>query len=111
MDKYKDDEKNMAIALLKTCYDPEIAVNIYDLGLIYAVNFLDTETPGAHLLHVVMTLTSPGCGMGPILLQDIEEKCRAIPSVQEVKVELVFDPPWQQHMMSDEAKLHLGLIY
>ena len=98
---------------LKQVFDPEIPVNIYDLGLIYAINFLPEEkNKGAtHLLHIVMTLTSAACGMGPILIQDIQEKCNAIPSVHDVNVELVFDPPWQQHMMSDEAKLHLGLIY
>jgi probable FeS assembly SUF system protein SufT len=113
MDRYKDDEPSLAIALLKTCYDPEITVNIYDLGLIYGINFLPEEKNNrkTNLLHIVMTLTSPGCGMGPILIQDVQEKCNLIPSVHEVNVELVFDPPWQQHMMSDEAKLHLGLIY
>lgn len=101
-----------AKALLCECYDPEIPVNIHDLGLIYAINIHQSiNDPKQHELSIVMTLTSPGCGMGPSLIQDIQDKCNQIPGVEHVEVELVFDPPWQQDMMSDHAKLTLGMIY
>jgi probable FeS assembly SUF system protein SufT len=110
-------------ALLKTCYDPEIPVDIVSLGLIYALECTpmlenaDSETAivalsdqTKHHIYVGMTLTAPGCGMGPILIEDIKVKLSCIEVVQHVTVELIFDPPWQKEMMSDEAKLHLGMI-
>lgn len=94
---------------LKTCYDPEIPVNIVDLGLIYRCDV--TSLPdGQRSVSVDMTLTAPGCGMGPVLLQDAQEKIAVIPTVADVKVELVFDPPWNQGMMSDEARLQTGMM-
>jgi len=94
---------------LKTCYDPEIPVNIVDLGLIYRCEV--TRLPdGQRSVVVDMTLTAPGCGMGDILVQDAQEKIAAIPTVADVRVELVFDPPWNQSMMSDEARLQTGLM-
>jgi len=94
---------------LKTCYDPEIPINIVDLGLIYRCDV--TSLPdGQRSVSVDMTLTAPGCGMGPILLQDAQEKIAVIPTVADVKVELVFDPPWNQGMMSDEARLQTGMM-
>lgn len=94
---------------LRTCYDPEIPVNIVDLGLIYRCNV--TSLPdGARRVDVDMTLTAPGCGMGEILVQDAQEKIAVIPTVADVRVELVFDPLWNQSMMSDEARLATGLM-
>ena len=94
---------------LKTCYDPEIPVNIVDLGLIYRCEV--TPLPnGQRSVSVDMTLTAPGCGMGEILVQDAQEKIAVIPTIENVTVELVFDPPWNQSMMSDEARLQTGLM-
>ena len=94
---------------LKTCYDPEIPVNIVDLGLIYRCEVKPLGN-GERSVHVDMTLTAPGCGMGDILVADAQEKIAVIPTVADVKVELVFDPPWNQTMMSDEARLQVGLM-
>ena len=94
---------------LKTCYDPEIPVNIVDLGLIYRCDVKSLGN-GERSVEIDMTLTAPGCGMGDILVQDAREKIAVIPTVGEVKVELVFDPPWNQTMMSDEARLQVGLM-
>ncbi|HLU06058.1 MAG TPA: putative Fe-S cluster assembly protein SufT [Woeseiaceae bacterium] len=94
---------------LKTCYDPEIPINIVDLGLVYRCDV--TKTPdGQRSVSVDMTLTAPGCGMGDILVQDAREKIAIIPTVADVAVELVFDPPWNQSMMSDEARLQTGMM-
>jgi len=94
---------------MKTCFDPEIPVNIVDLGLVYECNVTPLGMNDYHV-DVVMTLTAPGCGMGPVLVADVDEKIRQINGVKEVKVELVFDPPWDRDRMSDEAKLQLGLL-
>ena len=94
---------------LKTCYDPEIPVNIVDLGLIYRCE-VDALGDGKRSVAVDMTLTAPGCGMGEILVQDAQEKIAVIPTVANVNVQLVFDPPWNQSMMSDEARLQTGLM-
>jgi len=94
---------------LKTCYDPEIPVNIVDLGLIYRCDVKSLGN-GERSVSVDMTLTAPGCGMGDILVQDAQEKIAVIPTVADVVVELVFDPPWNQGMMSDEARLQTGLM-
>lgn len=95
---------------LKTCYDPEIPVNIVDLGLIYECKITTKlDELGCHIA-VKMTLTAPGCGMGPVLAADIKQKLLALPTVTEVHVEVVFDPPWDRSMMSDAAKLELGLF-
>lgn len=95
--------------LLKTCFDPEIPVNIVELGLVYNCNVVPLGM-NDYNVEVVMTLTAPACGMGPVLVGEIEEKVRQINGVKEVKVSLVFDPPWEKSMMSDEAKLQLGLL-
>lgn len=95
-------------ALLKTCFDPEIPVNIVDLGLIYECNTLLQEDK--YSVVIKMTLTAAGCGMGPVLVADIEQKIRSIQEVNEVKVDLVFDPPWDRSMMTDVAKLQLGMM-
>lgn len=94
---------------LRTCFDPEIPVNIVDLGLVYACNVMPLGM-NDHRVEVVMTLTAPACGMGPVLIGEVEEKIRQIKGVTEVKVDLVFDPPWDRDRMSDEAKLQLGLL-
>jgi probable FeS assembly SUF system protein SufT len=94
---------------LKTCYDPEIPVNIVDLGLIYRCD-IKSLPDGQRSVSIDMTLTAPGCGMGEILVQDAQEKIAVIPTVGDVRVELVFDPPWNQSMMSDEARLQTGLM-
>lgn len=94
---------------LRTCYDPEIPINIVDLGLIYRCEVRHSPD-GRRRVEIDMTLTAPGCGMGEILVQDAQEKVAIIPTVSEVKVELVFDPPWNQSMMSDEARLQTGLM-
>ena len=96
-------------AQLKTCYDPEIPVNIVDLGLIYRCD-IESRPDGQRSVSVDMTLTAPGCGMGEILVQDAQEKIAVIPTIADVRVELVFDPPWNQSMMSDEARLQTGLM-
>ncbi len=94
--------------LLKTCFDPEIPVNIVDLGLIYECNTVLHEDK--YDIAIKMTLTAAGCGMGPVLVADIEQKIRSIQEVNEVKVDLVFDPPWDRSMMTDVAKLQLGMM-
>ncbi len=94
---------------LKTCYDPEIPVNIVDLGLVYRCDVKPLGN-GERAVEVDMTLTAPGCGMGEVLVQDAQEKIAVIPTVSSVKVELVFDPPWNVSMMSDEARLQTGMM-
>ncbi|MFN3408625.1 MAG: putative Fe-S cluster assembly protein SufT [Limisphaerales bacterium] len=95
--------------LLKTCYDPEIPVNIVDLGLIYDC-VVEPIGENEYKVSVKMTLTAPGCGMGPVLQQDVQNKLLGIDPVQDVQVELVWDPPWNQSMLTDAARLQLGLM-
>jgi len=92
-------------AALKTIFDPEIPVNIVDLGLVYGCDVDQRDKT----VRVKMTLTAPGCGMGPVLVQEIETRLGRIPNVRSVAVELVFDPPWSRDMMTEEAQLELGL--
>jgi len=94
---------------LRTCYDPEIPVNIVDLGLIYDCHVAPLSG-GQHKVDVKMTLTAPGCGMGPMLAQDVQNKLLSLEGVEDVAVELVWDPPWNQSMMTEAAKLQLGLM-
>jgi probable FeS assembly SUF system protein SufT len=94
---------------LKTCYDPEIPVNIVDLGLIYDCH-LTPVGENSFKADVKMTLTAPGCGMGPMLAQDVQNKLLSLEPIDEANVELVWDPPWNQSMMSEAAKLQLGLM-
>jgi probable FeS assembly SUF system protein SufT len=94
---------------LRTCFDPEIPINIVDLGLVYEANVLHRED-GRRLVEVRMTLTAPGCGMGDILVDDVRIKLEMIPTVVEADVELVFDPPWTRHMMSEAARLETGMF-
>jgi len=94
---------------LRSCYDPEIPVNIVDLGLIYDCHITPLAA-GSHKVEVKMTLTAPGCGMGPMLAQDVQNRVLALEGVDDVAVELVWDPPWNQSMMTEAAKLQLGLM-
>lgn len=94
---------------LRSCYDPEIPVNIVDLGLIYDCHIVPTA-PGSHRVDVKMTLTAPGCGMGPMLAQDVQNRLLNLEGIDDVAVELVWDPPWNQGMMSEAARLQLGLL-
>ena len=94
---------------MKTVYDPEIPINVVDLGLIYECRI--SKLPGGNrYVYVEMTLTAPGCGMGDILVQDVREKIGIIPTIDKVDVELVLDPPWNQTMMSEAAQLEAGLL-
>ena len=103
-----DLDDNLLWEQLKTCYDPEIPANIVDLGLIYEVvsEKLDDNT---YKIYVKMTLTAPGCGMGQVLHDDVERKLLEVPGVKTVTVDLVFDPPWDRDMMSEAARLQLGM--
>lgn len=103
------DVENVIWEQLRTCYDPEIPVNVVDLGLIYRCEIRPLGN-GQRSVDVDMTLTAPGCGMGDILVQDAQEKIAIVPTVTEVRVQLVFDPPWNQTMMSEEARLQTGLL-
>ena len=96
-------------AQLKNCYDPEIPVNVVDLGLIYDCH-LSPLGAGSYKADVKMTLTAPGCGMGPVLAQDVQNRLLSLEGVDDVAVELVWDPPWNQGMMTEAAKLQLGLL-
>ncbi len=94
---------------LKTVFDPEIPVNIVDLGLVYHCKVLPQDS-GKVIVEIEMTLTAPGCGMGPVIAGDAKEKVLAIEEVESAEVEIVFDPPWEQSMMSDAARLELGFL-
>tara|TARA_Y100001936_G_scaffold218923_1_gene231915 strand:+ start:639 stop:1187 length:549 start_codon:yes stop_codon:yes gene_type:complete len=94
--------------VLKTCYDPEIPVNIVDLGLIYDMK-LDKKIDGI-TINIKMTLTAPGCGMGPVIAQDVEDKLMDLATVNRVIVDLVWEPVWNQAMMTDAARLELGML-
>jgi len=97
--------KEAIIEVVKTVFDPEIPVNIYDLGLIYEVNVFPDGN-----VEIVMTLTSPNCPAAGSLPGEVEQKAKAVAGVKDVTMELVFDPPWSQEMMSEEAKLELGFM-
>ena len=94
---------------LRSCYDPEIPVNIVDLGLVYEVK-VEEELPGEANVYIRMTLTAPGCGMGPMIASDVKRRVQQIPGVRNVLVELVFEPAWTMNMMSDSAKLVLNIM-
>jgi FeS assembly SUF system protein len=96
--------RDRVIEVLKTCYDPEIPVDIYELGLIYEINIAEGND-----VNIKMTLTSPACPVAETLPVDVEQKIKSIPDVNNAKVEITFDPPWEKEMMSEEAKLELGM--
>ena len=105
----EQDIKNIIWNQLKTCYDPEIPVNIVDLGLVYECE-VSKNADATRTVDIKMTLTAPGCGMGEVLVQDVRDKVQIIPTVAQANVELVFDPPWNQTMMSEEARLQTGMM-
>lgn len=94
---------------LRTCYDPEIPVDIVNLGLIYRCE-IEALGNGERNVSIDMTLTAPGCGMGEVLVEDAREKVAIVPTINSVQVELVFDPPWNTSMMSEEARLQTGMM-
>ncbi len=96
-------------AQLKTCYDPEIPVNIVDLGLIYSME-IKPQDGGGNLVEVKMTLTAPGCGMGPSIASDAQRKILTVPGVTDAQVDVVWDPPWSAERISQEGKQKLGMI-
>ena len=104
----KYDEKHIW-DVLKTCYDPEIPVNIVDLGLVYDLKSSKKDS-GKYDINIKMTLTAPGCGMGPVIAQDVETKVLGISFVEDVLVEVVWEPLWYQNMMTEEARLKLGML-
>ena len=93
---------------MKTCFDPEIPVNIVDLGLIYDLSIEKTPS-GANAVDVKMTLTAPGCGMGPVIAEDARQKIAALPTVERAKVHIVWDPIWNPRMISEAGRKSLGL--
>lgn len=95
-----------AIEMLRTVFDPELPVNVYDLGLIYKIDY----TPEDKVLHVDMTLTAPGCPAADFILEDVRQKLLSIEGLKAVDLRLVFEPEWNQDMMSEEAKLELGFL-
>lgn len=105
--------ENQVWEALRNCYDPEIPVNVVDLGLIYGCEIhshSDSEEAEPNRVDIRMTLTAPGCGMGPVIADDVKRKVEQVPNVDQVNVELVFDPPWNNDMLTDEAKLELGML-
>ena len=96
--------RDRIIDVLKSCYDPEIPVDIWELGLIYEININEGND-----VHIMMTLTSPACPVAETLPPDVEQKVRDIPDVNTAKVEITFNPPWDKDMMSEEARLELGM--
>ena len=105
MEKTLEQLEKDVIDMIRTCYDPEIPVNIYELGLIYEVNINEEND-----VHVLMTLTSPSCPVAETLPPDVEDKIRTVEGVNSAKVEITFEPTWEQSMMSEEAKLELGFL-
>ncbi len=106
MNQISDEQiKAAAVEVIKTIFDPEIPVNIYDLGLIYEINVMPDRN-----VEVIMTLTSPNCPSAAELPAEVEQKVKAVDGVKDVILELVFDPPWGQEMMSEEARLELGFL-
>jgi probable FeS assembly SUF system protein SufT len=94
---------------LRTVYDPEIPINIVELGLIYECR-IEKREDSQRAISIKMTVTAPGCGMGEILVDDVRERLKILPTAEQVDVELVFDPPWNQSMMSEAARLEAGLL-
>lgn len=106
----KDALETLVWDQLKTCFDPEIPVNIVDLGLVYLCEVQEAAESG-YDVKIKMTLTAPGCGMGPVIATDAQTKIEKLPGVRRADVEVVFDPVWDRSMMSDAAKLQLGMMW
>ncbi len=102
-------DEDQVWAALRTCYDPEIPLDIVELGLIYGLEITSGEE-GAEVA-VTMTLTAPGCGMGQVLADDVQDKVESMPGVRAARVELTFDPPWSPERMSEEGRLELGMFW
>ena len=102
-------ELQRVIETLKTVFDPEIPVNVVDLGLIYVCE-AHLLADGGHRVEIKMSMTAPGCGMGDVLKEDIKNKLLAVPGIDDADVQVLFDPPWNMSMMSDAAKLQLGMM-
>lgn len=100
----------MVMQQLRSCYDPEIPIDIVELGLVYECRLDPLESGEGRKAYVQMTLTAPGCGMGDYLVADVREKLLKVPTIVEAQVELTFDPPWNQSMMTEAARLQAGLI-
>jgi len=105
----EEDVRKLAWDQMRSCYDPEIPINIVDLGLVYECNVTPNED-GTRTVEVQITLTAPGCGMGDILVDDVRDKIGRIPTIREARVSLTFDPPWNQSMMSEAARLQTGMF-
>jgi FeS assembly SUF system protein len=105
MEKSLEQIEKDVLDIIRTCYDPEIPVNIYELGLIYEINVNENRD-----VQVVMTLTSPSCPVAETLPPDVENKIASVEGVTSAKVDITFEPPWEQSMMSEEAKLELGFL-
>ncbi len=103
-----DSLEAQVVEMLKTCYDPEIPVDIYELGLIYGIAV--EKTADQNTVHVTMTLTSPACPVAGSLPPEVEQKVRSIPGVADARVEVVWEPPWNMERMSEAAKLQLGIF-
>ncbi|MFO1505847.1 MAG: putative Fe-S cluster assembly protein SufT [Lysobacterales bacterium] len=108
-DAADEDVEKLVWSQLRTCFDPEIPINVVELGLVYECD-VSHRDDGQRDVRIRMTLTAPGCGMGDILIEDVREKVSMIPTVADIDVGLVFDPPWSYTMMSDEAKLQTGML-
>jgi probable FeS assembly SUF system protein SufT len=108
-DATDQDVENMVWEQLRTCYDPEIPINIVDLGLVYLCDIRKLDS-GNRGVNIEMTLTAPGCGMGDVLAADVQQRVMEVPGIEEVEVEVVFDPPWNASMMSEEARLQTGMF-
>jgi probable FeS assembly SUF system protein SufT len=104
-----EDYEALVLQQLQTVYDPEIPISVVELGLIYSCD-IDHRADDDREVNVVMTLTAPGCGMGDILVADVHDRLKAIPTINTVNVALTFDPPWNQSMMSEEARLETGMF-
>jgi probable FeS assembly SUF system protein SufT len=104
-----EDVRALVWEQMRTCYDPEIPINIVDLGLVYECE-VEQNDDATRTVSVKMTLTAPGCGMGEVLVEDVKDKVQRIPTVREAQVELVFDPPWNPSMMSEAARLQTGMF-
>lgn len=108
-DATEEDVKALAWKQMRTCYDPEIPIDIVELGLVYECEVRPNDD-GTRTVGVKMTLTAPGCGMGPVLQYDAEAAVKSLPGVNQVRVEVVFDPPWSRDRMSEVAQLQLGML-
>ncbi len=105
----EEDVRKLAWDQMRSCYDPEIPINIVDLGLVYECDVTPNED-GSRSVSIKMTLTAPGCGMGEILVEDVRDKVTRIPTVRSAQVDLTFDPPWNQSMMTEAARLQTGMF-